>query len=321
MQLSCSLPPSIAIAEQAALAESLGYHRLWVSDSPALYSDPWAALALAATNTRQIGLGVAVLTPSTRHVMATAAAIAGIEALAPGRLAVAVGTGFTARRTFGKRALSWATTSRYIRQLQRLLAGETVEVDGEQARMMHPPGVSVATPIDVPIVVAANGPKGLEVAREMGAGVMGVQAPLPGFDWSALLQAGTVLQEGETLESPRVFNAVGPVIASFYHGAYDAMGEGVDGFPNGAAWRAMIEAFPENERHLYLHQEHCYSVSDHDREHIDVPGMAPLTLTGTADELRARVTDMTAAGMTELLYLPCGPDVDGELRRMAAALR
>ncbi|MDZ7785433.1 MAG: LLM class flavin-dependent oxidoreductase [Halioglobus sp.] len=104
MDLSCSLPPSAAIVSQVQLAESLGYQRVWVSDSPALYSDPWAALALAATGTTRIGLGVAVLTPSTRHVMANAAAIAGIEALAPGRLAVAVGTGFTARRLFGKTA-------------------------------------------------------------------------------------------------------------------------------------------------------------------------------------------------------------------------
>ena len=317
MDLSCSLPPNANIVEQAQLAESLGYKRIWVSDSPALYSDPWAALALIATNTDNIGLGVAVLTPSTRHVMATAAAIAGIEALAPGRLAVAIGTGFTARRTFGKRALSWATTSTYIRNLKALLAGETVEVNGELTRLMHPGDVSVATPITTPIVVAANGPVGLEIANELGEGVMSVQAPIAGFEWSTLLQGGTVLDEGEGLDSERVFEAVGPVVASFYHGAYDAMGEGVDGFPNGAAWRAAIEAFDEKERHLYLHQEHCYSVSDHDRPHIDVPGMAPMTFTGTPDELRVRAADMEAAGLTELLYLPCGPDVAGELRRMA----
>jgi len=318
MELSCSLPPSASIVEQAQLAESLGYRRVWVSDSPALYSDPWAALALVATNTSTIGLGVAVLTPSTRHVMATAAAIAGTEALAPGRLAIAIGTGFTARRMFGKRALSWATTAGYIRTLKALLAGDTVEVDGELTRLMHPAGVSTATPIGTPIIVAANGPVGLEIATELGDGVMSVQAPVAGFEWSALLQGGTVLQEGEDLGSPRVFDAVGPVVASFYHGAYDAMGEGVDGFPNGAAWRAMIESFPDKERHLHLHQEHCYSVSEHDRPHIDVPGMAPMTFTGTAQELRARASDMEAAGLTELLYLPCGPDVPGELERMAA---
>ncbi len=321
MELSCSLPPSKHIVEQAQIAQTLGYKRLWVSDSPALYSDPWAALALIGTATEHIGLGVAVLTPSTRHVMANAAAIAGIEAIAPGRLAVGIGTGFTARRTFGKHALSWATTACYIEQLRALLRGETITVDGSLTRLMHPPGVSVATPIATPVLVAANGPKGLEVAQALGDGVISVQAPIAGFSWSAMLQAGTVLHEGEALDSPRVFDAIGPVIASFYHGAYDAMGEGVDGFPNGAQWRAMIESFPEQERHLYLHQEHCYRVSDHDRAHIDVANMAPMTFTGSPDELREKAKGMIDAGLTELLYLPSGPDIPGELERMSKALR
>lgn len=318
MELSCSLPPGRDVVAQARHAEQLGYRRVWVSDSPALYSDPWAALARIADSTQGIGLGVAVLTPTTRHVMATAAAIAGLEAQAPGRLAVAIGTGFTARRTFGKRALSWATTRAYIEQLRSLLAGDTVTVDGHLTRLMHPAGISVPTPVATPIVVAANGPVGLAVARELGDGVMSVQAPVGGFDWSALLQAGTVLGEGEGLDSQRVFEAIGPVVASFYHGAYDAMGEGVDGFPRGAEWRAMIESFPAAERHLYLHQEHCYSVSAHDAPLIDVPAMAPMTFTGTVSELRARARDMAAAGLTEMLYLPCGPDIEGELERMAA---
>ena len=57
MELSCSLPPSTNIVEQARLAESLGYRRLWVSDSPALYSDPWAALARVRRQYHEPGAG------------------------------------------------------------------------------------------------------------------------------------------------------------------------------------------------------------------------------------------------------------------------
>ncbi|MBU3060484.1 LLM class flavin-dependent oxidoreductase [Nocardia sp. NEAU-G5] len=45
MRLSCALPPSAAIAEHARQAEQLGYRRVWVSESPALHTDPWIALA------------------------------------------------------------------------------------------------------------------------------------------------------------------------------------------------------------------------------------------------------------------------------------
>ena len=49
-----------------------------------IYRPNWVALALIAANTDSIGLGVAVLTPSTRHVMANAAAIAGYLTQKPG---------------------------------------------------------------------------------------------------------------------------------------------------------------------------------------------------------------------------------------------
>ncbi len=318
MKLSCSLPPSLNLIKQAQLAESLGYERVWVGDSPALYSDPWVALSQVAANTSKIGLGIAVLVPSTRHVMVNAAAICGIEAQAPGRLAVAIGTGFTARRLFGKGPMSWASTADYIRQLKALLNGETIVLDGAKTKLMHPAGMSAPLPLKTPILVAANGPKGIEAARELGDGVMSVQAPIGGFDWSVLLQPGTVLEDGETLDSKRVFEAVGPAVATFYHGAYEAMGEGVDGFPNGAAWRAMIESFPKDEQHLYLHQEHCVGVNEHDRPHLDVANMAPLTFTGTVDELKQKAADLEAAGLSELLYMPLGPDIERELKTMAA---
>ena len=86
----------------------------------------------------------------------------------------------------------------------------------------------------------------------------------------------------------------------------------------GAAWRATVEAFPEDTRHLYVHQDHCVRVSAHDRPFIDVAGLAALTFTGTGDELRARADGLAAAGLTELLYLPAGPDIAGEMTRMAA---
>ena len=84
MRLSCALIPSPREPEQAALAERLGYERVWLADSPALYGDVWIAVAEAARATRRIGLGTSVLIPSLRHVLATAAAIAHVEAIAPG---------------------------------------------------------------------------------------------------------------------------------------------------------------------------------------------------------------------------------------------
>ena len=133
MKMSCGLAPGLAVVEHAKLAESLGYDRVWLYDSPAIYLDIWVSLARVAEHTDRIGLGTAVLVPSLRHVVVTAAAIASIEAAAPGRLACGFGTGATARWTLGKDALSLRETGDYLRQLRGLLRGEVVEVDHVRA--------------------------------------------------------------------------------------------------------------------------------------------------------------------------------------------
>jgi 5,10-methylenetetrahydromethanopterin reductase len=74
-----------------------------------MYHDVWMTLARAAERTSTIGLGPSVLVPSLRHPMANAAAVATLEDLAPGRVAVAVGAGFTGRYVLGQRAMRWAT--------------------------------------------------------------------------------------------------------------------------------------------------------------------------------------------------------------------
>src|SRR5262249_52750045 len=130
LTLSCAFATSMATPDHVAMAESLGYERAWFYDSPALYPDVWVTLARAAERTTQIGLGPGVLIPSLRHPMTNAAAIATLVDIAgPGRVAVAVGTGFTGRFALGKRPLRWADVADYVRALRGLLRGETVTWD------------------------------------------------------------------------------------------------------------------------------------------------------------------------------------------------
>mgnify|MGYP003519625280 CR=1 FL=1 len=48
MQISVAFPPGRDLVDYALLAESLGYARVWVYDSPALYEDVWIALGAIA---------------------------------------------------------------------------------------------------------------------------------------------------------------------------------------------------------------------------------------------------------------------------------
>src|SRR3954469_16724826 len=142
MDISCAFATSPRTPDHVALAEKLGYKRAWLYDSPALYPDLWATMALAAERTSHIGLGTGVLVPRLRHVIVTAAAAAQIEQLAPGRLAIGVGTGFTGSRALGQKAMKWADVAAYVEALRALLRGETVEWEGAALRLMHPDGYS-----------------------------------------------------------------------------------------------------------------------------------------------------------------------------------
>ncbi len=112
--ISCAFAPSLDTPVHIELAERLGYRRAWCYDSPGVYADPWMVLALAADRTRAIGLGPATLVPSLRHPVVTAAALATLAGLAPGRVSTAFGTGLTGRMLLGERPLHWAAVVKYV---------------------------------------------------------------------------------------------------------------------------------------------------------------------------------------------------------------
>ncbi|MEY2432211.1 MAG: 5,10-methylenetetrahydromethanopterin reductase, partial [Acidimicrobiaceae bacterium] len=218
MELSCAFATGLDTPEHIRIGESLGYRRAWAYDSPALYPDVWVALSMAAERTDRIGLGPAVLVPSLRHPMTNAVAIAGLSALAPGRVAVAVGSGFTGRYTLGQKPMRWADVEAYVRALRGLLADETVEWEGSPIRMLHPPGFGAARPVEVPILIGADGPRGTAVAEAVGDGIFAAGLPnAAATGWHALLQFGTVVGAGEDVRSPRVLEAAGHGLAVAYH--------------------------------------------------------------------------------------------------------
>jgi len=326
MDISCAFATSSDTPTHVQLAETLGYRRAWLYDSPAICCDVWITLARCAERTSRIGLGPGVLIPSLRHPMTNAAAIVELELLAPGRVAVAVGSGFTGRFTLGKRPLPWREVAEYVRCLKALLGGETTRWDGATIRMMHLPGFGAKRPVGVPILIGADGPKGLAVAAELGDGVFSAAVPQPDAvdvaDWRALLAFGTVLDEGEELTSPRVVDAVAPGVVVMYHAVYERGGAAaVDGLPGGRGWREAVEAYPESERHLVIHEGHLVKANPRDEPYVaDLIPLASATgLTGTAEQISQRVVELSAAGVTEIVYQPAGSDIERELRAFASA--
>src|SRR5579871_6489075 len=138
-------------------AEELGYRRVWFFDTHMLNADVFVAMAAAAMATKKIRLGTGVLIPSNRIAPVAANALASINALAPGRVDFGISTGSTARSTMGLGPIKLAAMADYIRVVQGLLRGETVEWEAEgerrKIRFLNPEigAINLADPISLHI--------------------------------------------------------------------------------------------------------------------------------------------------------------------------
>src|SRR3984957_1850374 len=335
--ISCLFAPSLDTPAHIELAERLGSRRAWCYDSPALCADPWMILALAAGRTRSIGLGPASLVPSLRHPVVTAAALATLAGLAPGRVSTAFGTGLTGRMLLGERPMRWADVEEYVAAVRALLRGEEASWNGSLVRLGQPAGFAASLPADVAVLIAADGPRGRAVVAGLGDGVLPTRAarttrapratraprqPSGPGSRQVLLTFGTVLDEGEDAAGPRAVAAAGPAVAAAYHAIYESKGaDGVDRLPGGREWRQAVEAVEPSRRHLAVHDGHLIALSQHDQALLAraAPLLASWTMTGTRTDIGARLRALTSAGITEVAYQPMGEDIPRELAAFAQA--
>jgi 5,10-methylenetetrahydromethanopterin reductase len=323
MEIGTVFGTSVETPEHIRAAEELGYEYAFVYDSPTFLADPWIVLARAAELTSRIRIGVGVITPRLRHVVANAGATATLHTLVPGRVDLGVGAGFTSQAMLGKKPARWAEVEEYIRGLRALLAGEELEWDGEVIALRHGTLAGVRLPAHVPIWVAAHGPKGYAVAERVADAVLtnlghGSTNVVTELNRVFLLHYGTVLEEDESLASERVLQAAGPAAALHLHlGSEGAAGD----MEEPAAYHEQLSTVDERRRHLEMHRGHLIEVTDLERPFVTPALIKRATGTGTSDEVREQLVAMGQAGATGVLYGAMGPDIPNELRKFADVAR
>ena len=149
-------------------AEDVGASHFGVGEGPLLFSDPYQYLALAARDTSTIKLGTWVTNPLTRIAPVTANSVATLNALAPGRTFMGIGTANNALRSMGNRPATLKELDSALTVIRGLLAGERVEhqwlKQQREIEFLDPNGIwyNFADPVEV--WMSAGGPKGFAVA-------------------------------------------------------------------------------------------------------------------------------------------------------------
>lgn len=326
----------------AAFAEEHGFTTAGFADSPLLGGDAFICLALAAAETTRLRLGTFLAVPSNRSAATTAAAISTVNRIAPGRVFLGVGTGNTSRATFGLRPLGSATLTRFAADCRTLLAGR--EVAGPDAppyrlAFAYDADFDPALDADIPIYVAADGPKALRVAGEVGDGwvttmqfshVMetssgvfaesrsrirqaGAAVGRPTEQYYTMLSAGLcVLDDGESATSPRALEMAGPVAMLPFH-AYADNSAVADHLPPVVQARLpvyereVLARFPAGpgQRHQWTHRGHLSHLLPGEAGVLTDDLMRQTTLTGTAEQIAGTVSALESVGLSNVtVWIP-----------------
>ncbi len=197
-------------------AEELGFDHAWTFDHlswRSLADEPWGAtiptLTAAAAATSTIRLGTFVTSPNFRHPVPFAKDLATLDDISGGRFLLGVGSGGTGFDAFvlGQQQLTGRERHErfveFVRGLDALLRFEEpgsggISFDGDwftahEARMVGKP----AQHPRMPIIVAADGPKGLQLVAELADGwvTLGRESDTPDDWWDSVAEVSRRLDD------------------------------------------------------------------------------------------------------------------------------
>lgn len=159
------------LVELARYAEQLGLARCWVYDEGLATRDVYVTMTAIAGATERILIGPGITNPHTRHVAATATAIATLDEMSGGRAFLGIGAGGSL--TLGPLGLSNAAPLTAVREMliasRSLFSGEPVDMDATRFSLRSA-SLGFARP-DIELWLASRGPKMLALGGELADGV------------------------------------------------------------------------------------------------------------------------------------------------------
>jgi len=177
--------PPVGVPELIAEAERLGYDSVWSAE--AYGSDALTPLAWWGAATTRVKLGTSICQLSARTPTAMAMAALTLDHLSGGRFILGLGASGpqVVEGWYGQPyAKPLARTREYVEIVRRVLAREErLTFDGEHYPLPYPGGTGLGKPVrsithplraDLPIYLAAEGPKNVALAAEIADGWLAI---------------------------------------------------------------------------------------------------------------------------------------------------
>ncbi|MFE9258688.1 LLM class F420-dependent oxidoreductase [Streptomyces sp. NPDC006879] len=323
---------NLAVAREA---DRLGYSVCWAAE--AYGSDAPTVLSWVAAQTEQIDIGSAIMQIPARQPTMTAMTAATLDSLSGGRFRLGLGVSGpqVSEGWYGvKFDKPLARTREYVEIVRRAMSRERLSFEGEHWTLPLPggPGKPLKltvhpTRAEIPLYIAAIGPKNLEQTGEIADGALLIFPAAEHLEATALvpLRAGRE-KVGKTMEGfdvcPTLPLAVGtdeqvPALADMFR-PYTAlyvggMGSRKQNFYNQLAQRMGYEkeAVEVQDKYLAGDKEGAAAAVPH--QLID-----STALLGSVERIADRMQAYAEAGVTTLTLAPAGFTLEERLTALRA---
>jgi len=150
------------------MAEEAGFDYCWFYDSHILWRESFVAMAMCMEHTTKMRFGPCVTNPNVRDWSVAASLYGSLAKQSNGRFDIGLGRGDSSMRVMGKKPANLARLTEFTHKVKAMVRGEEV-MYGECEKPVKFPW---ADGYELPVWVAAYGPKALAVAGEHGDGVI-----------------------------------------------------------------------------------------------------------------------------------------------------
>jgi F420-dependent oxidoreductase-like protein len=158
--------------------EDAGVDHIWTPFGPAWNPDLLTTLAAAAMRTTHLKLGTSIVQVSSRHPVLLAQQALSLNALAPDRLRLGIGTGtpMFAKRMYG---VEMEPPLSYLREYVQVLRPLLQQGEVHHQDRFFTTDASLHASTQVPVYIAALGPAAFRLAGEVADGALPFMCPIP----------------------------------------------------------------------------------------------------------------------------------------------